>query len=357
MDTSRDQIGDYLAKIPFTVGHEIADEQVVVGAVQANRQDIVHIVLDWDDTVHAQRIADQVTRILAGTEPPASLIVVGFGPHGRARAGTLADGLRATMPSLVMPVHVHDGVWRALEGKWTHGQPVPDLTAELVVAGFPIPAGSPADLEASVAPLRVPAFDPLDDQTADRLAALAPRQRAGLAQDVLERVADGGPDEIGQMRVLAHLATTDLVIRDVILAYTLDGGVRHDRVEALVRTFRAAPARQQPLLATLAAAATYFACWHTPKTVGLLRHADPIARLTHLVQSALESNFDPRQAHDTVRDGAVEGLQRQEQEHDARRAAADDLSTGPVNDSGVRAGPVQPPAHPRVGTYQNGPSL
>lgn len=357
MDNSRGQIGDYLAKVPFAVGHELDDDHVVVSAIRADQRPIAHLVLDWDDHVPAQQVAEQVTRALTHADPPARLTVVGYGPDGARRARDLADHLRRTTPTSVMPVHVQGGIWRDLDGTWPGEHPLPDLTAELIMAGFPIPAVSRSDLEASLTPLPASTFTPLDDATADHLAALTPRQRAELAQETLERVAETRLDEPEQMRILAHLATTDLVTRDVILAHTLDRTIRDDRVEAVVRTFRAAPPQQRPGLAVLASAATFFACWPPAKTRALLQHADPLARLSDLVDRALAANVDPRMAHDTVRDGAVEGLRQSEQGRHAARDRTQAPATRTDRAAGTERPRMEPPPPTRSRPDVAGPNL
>jgi len=66
---------------------------------------------------------------------------------------------------------------------------------------------------------------------------------------------------------------------------------------------------------------------------GLLKHADPLVSFAGLITDALDAGFDPRQAHDTVRCGAIEGRVRKPWGMDAGR-------TPPKQEPGGRLSPV-----------------
>lgn len=356
-------VGDYLARLPYAVGHQLGNQELVIGALGADHRSIVQMVTPWDEHTHtATEIAEQLARMLSRIEWPAALTVVGYGPHGGRRAHQLAGELQQAVQTDVLPIHVHDGTWRVLfdnqHGHWTLPQPVPDPAAELATRGVLPPAASRTALEASITPLPEPTFTPLDAAKATGLDALSPGQRADLATTTLERVAAARRDDPAQMRLLAHLTTSDVTTRDAVLAHTLEDRIHDDRVDALVRTYRAAPSEQRPQLAILATAATYFACWPAPQVRGLLKQADPLATFPRLITAALHAGFDPRKAHQTVRNGAVEGLQQAEEawtaEHD-HVLEPNPEGPDPARADAMRSEPAAAPTPPR--RDRNAPGL
>lgn len=357
-------IGDYVARLPYAVGYRLGNEDLVVGALRADHRSIVQMVISWGEHAHtAADAAEQVARMLSRIEQPDALTVVGYGPHGGMRAHQLAHDLQPAVQTAVLPIHVQDDTWRVLfddqHGHWTLPQPVPDPGAELAARGILAPAASRTALEASIEPLPVPTFTPLDAAKAAEVDVLSPQARAAVATATLDRVTTARRDDPAQMSRLAHLVTSNVITRDAVLAHTLDGRIHNDRVDALVRTFRAAPPGQRPELAVLAGAATYFACWPAPQVRGLLKHADPLATFPGLITAALDAGIDPRKTHHTVRDGAVEGLQLAQEEWTAAHGhTLDPMPDGPASNrtDAVLGKPTTPPPTPSR-TDRNTPGL
>ncbi|RPF21430.1 hypothetical protein [Myceligenerans xiligouense] len=346
-------VGDYVARLPYAVGHQLGNEDLVVGAFGANHRSIVQMVTPWDEQTPVVDVAEQIARMLSRIEQPAALTVVGYGPHGGLRAHQLANNLQPAVQTTVLPIHVHDDTWRVLfddrHGHWTLPQPVPDHAAELATRGVLAPAASRTALEASIAPLPEPTLTTLNAAKATELDGLSPQQRAALATTTLDRVATARRDDPAQMCLLAHLVTNDVITRDAVLAHTLEDRIHDDRIDALVRTFRAAPPEQRLQLAVLAAAATYFACWHAPQVRGLLKHADPLATFPKLITAALNAGFDPRKAHHTVRNGAAEGLQQAQEAWTAAHSHTLDPNPDgptPARTDAVRSEPTAAPTTP-----------
>lgn len=328
-------VGDYVARLPYAVGHQLGNDELVVGAFGADHRSIVQLVTTWDERTHtATHVAEQLARMLSRTEQAASLAVVGYGPHGALRAHELAYELQQAVQTPVLPIHAHDDTWSVLyddlHGRWTPPIPVPDRAAELAARGVLAPAASREALESSIEPLPKPTFTMLDAQEAAEFDDRSPQQRAALATATLDQVTGARRDDPEQMRRLAHLVTSDVVTRDAVLAHTLDGRIHDDRIDALVRTFRAAPPEHRPELAVLAGAATYFACWHAPQIRALLKHADPLATFPELITAALNAGIDPRKTHHTVRNGAAEGLRDAQEEWIAARGRLDPKSDRPA---------------------------
>ncbi|RPF21304.1 hypothetical protein [Myceligenerans xiligouense] len=349
-------VGDYVARLPYAVGHQLGNQDLVIGALGTDHRSIVQMVTPWNEHTHtATEITEQLARMLSRIDQPAALTIVGYGPHGGRRAHQIAGELQQAVQTDVLPIHVHDDTWRVLfdnqHGHWTLPQPIPDPAAELATRGVLPPAASRTALEASITPLPKPTFTPLDAAKATELDALSPRQRAELATTTLDRIAAARLDDPAQMCLLAHLTTSDVITRDTVLAHTLEDRIHDDRVDALVRTYRAAPPEQRPQLAALAAAATYFACWHPPQIRGLLKQADPLTTFPRLITAALNAGFDPRKAHHTVRNGAAEGLRDAQEAWTAAHDHTldpnrDDPAPAPTRTKAKLGEPTSPPTTP-----------
>lgn len=318
-------IGHYVAQIPYTVGHHLTGDEVVVGFFGPDKQAIVHGALQWEDDIDTRDVVTHFQRSLQDVGPVAQVFVVGYGTHGGDRAELLAEQIEETLAVASTPIHVHDGTWRSVEdpaGPWSSPLPIPQPAPDTVVAGMRAPAASREELLASVTPLSEPLFGPLDRAKAQYLTTVSPTTRADLAVAALDHIAAGRIDDPTHLQSLAHLITTDIAVRDTVLAVAIDQSPHHDRVEALVRTYRAAPPRQRPILATTAAAAAYLAAWHPPLIWGMLQHADPASRLTHLITAALRAGANPVPMRSGLTEAASDGLRQAESAWTAREPAA-----------------------------------
>ncbi|MBL0888792.1 hypothetical protein [Myceligenerans indicum] len=162
--------------------------------------------------------------------------------------------------------------------------------------------------------------------TAERLSRTSPALRADIANRALDALATSRTDNPTHAQTLAHLVSTYRLTRDAVIAHAIRDATRQDRVDALVRTFRAAPTAQQPKLAAAALVATYIAGWQPAVLVTLAKHADPNDGLKHLFANAINERVAP----DHLRRVLVDAL-------DTTMTAADDLWTAQRSTSGTRA--------------------
>jgi hypothetical protein len=305
-------IGGYIAGLPYLAGHELGDKHVVFGAFKDDGRVIVHGTLEWEarsgERERARQTAGYVAKALEA-EDVKWLVVVGYGPEGPARSQLLATELERSVGATAVQIHVHDGTWRkrdgALSSRWGPANQVPNDAPDMVLHGRPRPAPSRAAAIESVGPLESALFEPMEVRHPDKAASLnatSPALRADVATGALEALAAGPTDDPVRMQVMAHLISSDLLIRDAVLAHALRGDAHDERVAALVRTFRAAPPEQRPALATTAATAAYLAAWSPPIVLGLLKHADTSSPLVPIVASALRAGINPR----ALRTGMVE---------------------------------------------------
>jgi hypothetical protein len=91
------------------------------------------------------------------------------------------------------------------------------------------PAASREELRASVAPLPEPLFGPLDQAKATYLTSISPATRADLAVAALDHLAASRIDDPNRQQSLAHLITTDVIVRDTAAVLTR---ARQDRLHA-----------------------------------------------------------------------------------------------------------------------------
>ncbi|WP_125778006.1 hypothetical protein [Antribacter gilvus] len=326
MESKTRGIGAYVARLPFVVGHQLSDEHVVLGAFDETARSIVHGALQWDDpvpdTVIAQGMADYMSRALR-EESVDRIVVVGYGPDGPGRATLLADYLTRTMDVATTVLHVDGGTWRRhTPGGWTPPQQIPDGAVDMVARGRPAPAASRQDLMDSVTPLKNPLFEPLDPDKARELANLSPVQRLSVAVGAMEALAAGRTDDPGRMQTLAHAVTTDSMVREAVIAHTIADKVHDGHVDALVRTFRAAPRDLRPTLALTAAAAAFLAAWHPPLVWGLLNHADPETNLTYLLTRSLEEGAKPQRFRPVLVQAARDDIDHAQQAWEADHPGA-----------------------------------
>ena len=310
------KVAEYLAHLPYAVGHQLGDEHVVVGAFDSDSRTIVHATIDWTDGAGGDiQTAEETTAYLDRVLTPhavARLIVTAYGPDGPARSQALADAVEAMLGLRTEQIHVQEGVGRLRQSATGEWGPVVRLTGVVpaaALAGHPAPAASREELLGSVAPLPVPLFGDIDADRAAALSSSSPLLRAEVAQHAIDTLATGPVDNLQQMSVLSHLITTDIRMRDCALAHAVGASdeLMGARTSALVRTFRAAPSDKQPELASTAAAAAFLAVWPPPIVHGLLRYADESSGLTALVARAIEAGVDPR----PMRPGIARASQQQ----------------------------------------------
>lgn len=245
----------------------------------------------------------------------ARLLVIGYGPSGPYRAEALAATLHHRFDIEPARVQVADGFWRTPPvpgGAWMPARSLPPAPPQLNLANVTVSATVLDGLTEAVAPLGTPWFDPLDPVGAMKLLLSSPAQRAAVARQAQYHLSEGPLDDPTLMQILAHLISSDVVIRDVAVAYAVSSDERQWHVDALVRTFRAAPAELRPALAAPAAAGVYFAGWHRQLVHGLLDHAAPLDPLAVTLSRALADGINPnplRQPLETAADKALHRAQ------------------------------------------------
>ncbi|MCF4123737.1 hypothetical protein L1785_22515, partial [Antribacter sp. KLBMP9083] len=269
------------------------------------------------------------------------LMVVGYGPAGPERSRLIATELRDALDATTVQVHIQDGTWRTragLAGPWGVATALPRPAGP----GLPDLAATKDELRTSMAPLPWPVFGSPSPATLAGLEKLSPALRADVARRTLDNVAAGN-DPVAQTELLAHLATSDLVTRDIILGHALDGTDTEARVNALVQTFRSAPAENRQALAALAAAATYLAAWNPPHVRELLAHADSHSTLAGLVSTAVDAGVNPHKLRSTLLRAV--SIELDEAEH---AGTANDRTRPDVpGTSKVQRKPAAPPAPAR----------
>ena len=324
------KLADYLAQLPYTIGHQLGDQHVVVGAYDSDMKTVVHAAIDWNDGRGGDHeTAEQTTAHLDRAlrqHHVARLVVIAYGPDGPARSRVMADALEGVFGLRSLQIHVHDGHGRvrsSTTGEWGRAVPVTGFVPRAALDGHP-PAASRTELLESVAPLPAPLFGPLDPGLAAKLLGSSPLLQAEIAQRALDALAASRIDDLQQMTVLSHLLTTASLARDTVLVHAISDGdeLMDVRTGALVRTFRAAPPDQRPQLATTAAAATFLAAWHAPIVHGLLRHADKEAELTTLVSQAIQLGIDPRPMRPVLTQATNQRLAEAETTWAAQRSTA-----------------------------------
>lgn len=338
-------LGEYLARLPYRVGHELGDDYVVVGALGTDDRTIATAAIEWafplSDPDAAKHCAQHLARALRGEEV-GRLMIVGYGPAGPGRSRLIARELHQATDATTMQVHIQDGTWRArgLTGPWSTAVALPRVATE---TGQPDLAASKEDLRASMAPMPSPSFGSPTPATVARLKKLSPALRAEVACRALDNLASGTGNRTAQMQLLAHLVTTDVITRDAVLGHALDGTDTQARVKALVQTFRSAPTEKRHALATLAATAAYLAAWNPPLVRALLTHAEPHAGLTNLVAQAVEAGVNPHTLRPGLVRAARDGLTDADQAWTAKQGQRPDGPTVAEKNPKPQTAPPAPP--------------
>ncbi|WP_454859714.1 hypothetical protein [Promicromonospora soli] len=298
MDDQQMELGEYLALLPSSVGHDLTDQDLVVAAFDRDGRTIAHAAVRWNRHFPEHDVANDLAHHLAGSmdrqDEIARMLVIEYGQAGRG--SWLVNAFNGVFQVTPGQIHVHGDTWQtqALTADgWGPAHPLPSdlLAADLheltVAAGALDQTLNPAD------PLTTPLFDQLAPDTTTSLEHSSPRARTRIALQALKRLSAGRPDDPAQMQLLAYLICSDITVQDAVLGHAVTGRQRHARTNALVRTFRAAPPPQRPALATTAAAAAFLTRWPRRPVLRLLRHAEPFKSLTALVSTSIERLIDP----------------------------------------------------------------
>jgi len=338
--TARVDLDQVVAQIPYVVGYEMGPDHVVAQLVDPGGQLGTTLAFRWpadaDQVTAAEHFASTVADI-AQRDGAATMLVVAYGPHARARAEAVADATES-LTALPSPVLAHVDLETNQFVSTRHGEPwwraprqLPDTRAEAVLAGLQAPAATREDLAARVAPLPAAAFTLPSAEAAAHAADLEPSKRAAAAVRVVDLLATNphgsAPLDHGRsdsaMSTLAVMMTSHRAVRDAVLVHAAEDSTR---VDALVRTFRAAPPELRSGLAAAAGAALYLNGQQTALVDAVLKHVDPTStdvRLADLVQTAAGVGLNPHHLVDTLRTAGTEGLQGADAAwHLARRSAS-----------------------------------
>lgn len=296
-------LGVLIGTLPYAVGYTITDRHVVMATFGTDGHLGPVACADWSEGEDAQRtsmaiaedLAAVLGRVIRGTEY-RTVVVIGYGDDGPARTAALADALLGTL-DIPEPIQAHvDGTaYRVLSpAGWSPSASVPDVSAEAVLSGTPPPATSRDELLDRYAPLETPLFGELEQAKVKALEASPPSLRAEVAQRTLALLAGAGDDDPQQAATLTYLATDPTALDQIAFSAAQDASY----LEALVRTFRAAPDQGRPSLAAAAAAGTWLAGDSTPHVEALSRYAavDEAAagrRMVALVEVGMRESLDP----------------------------------------------------------------
>lgn len=300
MDDQQKELGQYLALLPSSVGHDLTDQDLVVAAFDRDGRTIAHAAVRWNPDSPHHNVADDLAHHLADSlerqDEIARMLVIEYGPARRGRAAWLVNALHELFPVTPGQIQVQDDTWRtqALTADgWGPAHPLPhdvpaaDLPELTVTARAFDQTLNPAD------PLTTPLFDPLDPDPTTSPEHSSPRARTRIALQAFKRLSAGRPDDPTQMQLLAHLICSDITVQDAVIGHAVTGRQRHARTDALVRTFRAAPPTQRPAMAITAATAAFLTQWPRRPVLRLLRHAEAFKPLTALVSTAIERQIHP----------------------------------------------------------------
>ncbi|GFZ85444.1 hypothetical protein [Nesterenkonia alkaliphila] len=148
-----------------------------------------------------------------------------------------------------------DQQWASPGLRWTMPGKLPDVSAQMRELGYKEPASSEAEYLRSFQPHPEPGFQPLDqEQEVSHLNRLAPRVSVEVARHALATTAstESIEQQAKARQTLGHLVAYDEDARDAV-AY--DASISPAKKDALVETYRQAPAKQRPALAAAAGAA------------------------------------------------------------------------------------------------------
>ena len=353
MEDTEVGLGQYLALQPGWIGEEPTDLDMKVAAFDDHGRTVAHAAAFWDLTAKDDDLTDTISRhvqdILPREIEVARLLVIGYGPSGPYRAEALAATLHQRFDIEPARVQVADGFWRTPPvpgGAWMPARSLPPAPPQLDLANVTVSATVLDGLTEAVTPLDAPLFDPLDPVGAMKLLRSSPVQRAAVARQAQYHLSEGPLDDPALMQVLAHLISSDVVIRDVAVGYAVSSDERQWHVDALVRTFRAAPAELRPALASPAATGVYFAGWQRQLVHRLLDHAAPLDPLAVMLSRALVDGINPyplREALETTAERALHRTQATWSVRHSRRTQRGHGDSPPSTHQGPRPrGPLGP---------------
>ncbi len=362
-----DPLEKYVALLPYTVGYELSDAHVVVVALDARLVPGPVMPATWPDGADTRTAAEAIA---AAVVPPSrtyeasTLLVIGYGKDGPERAQAVADAALATA-DLGVPLLVHvDGATVAVSRPgeaWTPARPLPDVAAAAVLQGLQTPARSRAELTARMTPEAAPAFAALTEQAARNARDLEPTLRAGAARRALDLLATpgpAGPQHTTAMSTVAAMVANSRPVRDAVYLHAAgDAG----RVDALVRTYRAAPRELRSATAAAAGAALFFNGQHTALVDAVLQHVDPAApehRLAELVRASARAGADPHHLRTILLPVAEDGLAKADVQWHSDRASTTRSASFPHAPTTARApatGAVAPARKATGGRELGGP--
>lgn len=296
-------LGVLIGTLPYTVGYTLTDRHVVMAAFGRDGRLGPVACADWTEgeaegrspMAIAEDLAAALGRVIRSTEY-RTVVVIGYGDDGPARTAALADALLGTL-DIPEPIQarVDGNAYQVLSPDgWTPSTPVPDVSAAAVLSGTPPPASSRDELLDRYRPLATPLFGELEQAKVGALEASPPSLRAEVAQRTLALLAMAGDDDAQQAATLMYLATDPTALDQIAFSAAQDASY----LEALVRTFRAAPEQGRPALAAAAAAATWLAGDSTPHVEALSRYAvvddgSAARRMATVVEVGMRQSLNP----------------------------------------------------------------
>lgn len=295
---------EFLAAIPYLIGYQPDHDSVVVaGLREGHMQFSATIPLGSappiDNDLPAHDTGSKVSRVIR-QERVDAVIVVGYGPRGDQNTGRLLAHLIDA--PITIEIHIDNEQYRrrsSPDEPWTSPSPLPAAPDHGAAWKLPDPsAGRTQHLE-KYQPHPQTGFQPLPRERGDLLDALMPSLRAEIGVRTLDRIAlTHDPDD---MALLAHLIGTTLTQAHVLHA-TISNPHRR---QALIDTYRAAPAPHLADLATLASAGHYLSGGSTATTHEILHHAHPDSPLTQLLTAGIAADVPGRELHNlfTARHG------------------------------------------------------
>lgn len=290
-------MGEYLSSLPYQFGYQLHDHVVVVGLADSVPK--VSAATEWDS---GRGHVEQSEALVAGLNPLVSrekidsLLIVGYGPEGHARAQAVADAVEAssTTPPRIGLIEVDQDHYRHISPMESERISLPQPMPEVIISGQ-VAEVSPAALEATYAPLPQPTYPEVDRTTAGRLDDCPPSVRADIGRRYLDQLADYQTPHHQRPELqstLAYVIQTDKQVRDAVLTHSLGDRAKS---EALVDLYRGAPETYRTSTVPIAALSTYIA--HdggTRRASAILQHGGADNELTALTTTALRLGIPPR---------------------------------------------------------------
>lgn len=366
--------GVLVGSLPYMVGYTLEDRHVVMVAFDDDGRNGPIGCVDWAEGEDAGRslmamaedTAAVLGRVIRGTQH-RQLVLIGYGESGPSRTAALEDALLGTL-DIPDPIRVQvdsDSYRVYREGEWTAPSPIPDVSAAAVFAGTPPPAASRDGLQERFEPLERPLFGALELAKVAALESSPPSLRAEIAQRTLGLIAAAGDDDPQHAATVAYLATDSTALDQIVFSAAQDASL----LEALIRTYRAAPEEARPELAAAGAAASWLAGHNTANVEALNRHAivgetSAALKMSALVQLGLRESLNPHELLEawstTLPDAIAAADQRWQQARDLGMppglAARMIEQSRRIGDAPAGHVPPPPEPHPPAPTI-DGPSI